>query len=151
MSGFLVSDGFSARSHRACCRLPAARPRHLDEENPEVSIDVLEPFFDEGWITEVIRPVKSGKEATVYLCRAGARTGEKLVAAKVYRSLHQRGFKNAAVYWEGGMRAMNRRTKAAIARRSEHGRDVLFSTRISREKGTLEALHRAGANVPRPI
>jgi RIO kinase 1 len=116
-----------------------------------LSIDVLEPFFDEGWITEVIRPVKSGKEATVYLCRAGLRTGEDLVAAKVYRSLQQRGFKNAAVYWEGGMRSMNRRTKAAIARRSDHGREVLFSAWISREKETLEALHRAGANVPRPL
>jgi RIO kinase 1 len=131
--------------------LPAACLRRLDKENPKLSIDVLEPFFDEGWITEVIRPVKSGKEATVYLCRAGARTGEELVAAKVYRSLHQRGFKNAAVYWEGGMRAMSRRTKAAIARRSEHGREVLFSAWISREKETLDALHRAGANVPRPL
>jgi len=92
-----------------------------------LSIDLLEPFFDEGWITEVIRPVKSGKEATVYLCRAGARTGEELVAAKVYRSLQQRGFKNDAVYWEGGMRAMSRRTKAAIARRSDFrpGRPLL--------------------------
>ena len=116
-----------------------------------MSIEALEPFFDEGWITEVIRSVKSGKEATVYLCRAGARTGEELVAAKVYRSLNQRGFKNAAVYWEGGMRAMSRRTKAAIARRSDRGREVLFSAWISREKETLEALHRIGANVPRPI
>ncbi len=125
--------------------------RRLIKENPRLSIDVLEPFFDEGWITEVIRPVKSGKEATVYLCRAGDRTGEELVAAKVYRSLHQRGFKNDSVYWEGGMRAMSRRTKAAIARRSDFGRDVVFSVWISREKETLEALHRAGANVPRPI
>jgi RIO kinase 1 len=125
--------------------------RRLDKENPKLSIDVLEPFFEEGWITEVIRQVKSGKEAIVYLCRAGSRAGEELVAAKVYRSLHQRGFKDASQYWEGGMRSMSRRTKAAIARRSEFGRDVLFSAWISREKETLEALYRAGANVPRPI
>jgi RIO kinase 1 len=116
-----------------------------------LSIESLEPFFHEGWITDVIRPVKSGKEATVYLCRAGARTGEDLVAAKVYRSRDQRGFKNDAVYWEGGTRAMSRRMKAAIARRSEFGRELLFSAWIGREKETLEALHRAGANVPRPI
>jgi RIO kinase 1 len=137
--------------NEAADRLPHLRGIWKKEENPELSIDSLEPFFDEGWITEVIRPVKSGKEATVYLCRAGARAGEELVAAKVYRSLNQRGFKNAAVYWEGGMRAMSRRTKAAIARRSDHGRDVLFYAWIGREKETLEALHRAGANVPRPI
>ena len=31
------------------------------------------------------------------------------------------------------------------------GRDVLFWSWIAREKETLDALHRAGANVPRPI
>ena len=46
---------------------------------------------------------------------------------------------------------MSRRTKAAIARRSEHGREVLFSTWIGREKETLDALYKVGANVPRPI
>ena len=80
---------FLTGSQRAATSLlPSAcrTARRLDKENPKLSIDVLEPFFDEGWITEVIRPVKSGKEATVYLCRAGDRTGEELVAAKVYRS-----------------------------------------------------------------
>lgn len=116
-----------------------------------MSIEVLDPFFDEGWITEVIRPVKSGKEATVYVCRAGARAGEELVAAKVYRSAHQRGFKNDSVYWEGGTRALSRRTKVAMAKRSAFGRDATFSLWISRERETLEVLHAAGASVPRPI
>lgn len=117
----------------------------------KVSADILEPLLDEGWIEEVIRPVKSGKEATVYLCRAGARSGAELVAAKIYRSTEERGFKNAAVYWEGGMRAMSRRVRLAATKRSAFGRNVLFGSWISREQETLETLHAAGANVPRPI
>ena len=116
-----------------------------------MSIDLLEPLFDEGWISEVIRPVKSGKEATVYLCRARARAGEELLAAKVYRSTHQRGFKNDAVYWEGGMRAMSRRTRVAMAKRSAFGREAAFSSWITRERETLDTLSAAGANVPRPV
>ena len=46
------------------------RPRR----STELSVDVLEPLFDDGWIEEVIRPVKSGKEATVYCCRAHPRS-----------------------------------------------------------------------------
>jgi len=116
-----------------------------------LSIDVLEPLFDEGWIDEVIRPVKSGKEASVYLCRAGARTGEELVAAKVYRPLENRSFKNAAVYWEGGMRAWNAHDLRAAKKRSGWGKTVLFGAWIVRENEALETLHRAGANVPRPV
>ena len=62
-----------------------------------MSVELLEPLFDGGWISEVIRPVKSGKEATVYLCRARSHGGEELLAAKVYRSTRQRGFKNDAL------------------------------------------------------
>lgn len=116
-----------------------------------MSLDALEPLFDGGWISEVIRPVKSGKEATVYLCRAHARAGEDLLAAKVYRSPQQRGFKNDALYWEGGNRAMSRRLKVALAKRSAFGREVAFGGWISRERETLETLSAAGASVPRPI
>jgi RIO kinase 1 len=116
-----------------------------------LSVDVLEPLFDDGWIEEVIRPVKSGKEASVYLCRAGARTGEELVAAKVYRSTENRGFKNAAVYWEGGMRAWSPHDLRAAKKRSGWGKTVLFGAWINRENQALETLHRAGANVPRPL
>lgn len=116
-----------------------------------MSEDVLEPLFDEGWIEAVIRSVKSGKEATVYVCRGTARSGEELVAAKVYRAAEERGFKNAAVYWEGGMRAMSRRMRLAANKRTAFGRNLLFGAWINREKVTLDTLFKAGANVPRPI
>ena len=113
--------------------------------------ELLEPLFDGGWISEVIRPVKSGKEATVYLCRSRARDGDQLLAAKAYRSTHHRGFKNDAVYWEGGNRAMSRRLKVAMAKRSAFGREVTFGAWIGKELETLLNLQAAGDSVPRPV
>ena len=46
------------------------------------------PLIDDGVIDEVIRSLKSGKEATVYLVRSGAHTR----CAKVYRDMRQRSF-----------------------------------------------------------
>jgi RIO kinase 1 len=48
----------------------------------------LQPLIDDGVIDEVLRSLKSGKEATVYLVRSGARTH----CAKVYRNMAQRYF-----------------------------------------------------------
>jgi len=45
-------------------------------------------------IDEVIRSLKSGKEATVYLVRSGTQTR----CAKVYRDMRQRSFQQRARY-----------------------------------------------------
>ena len=113
--------------------------------------EALDYFFAEGMISEVLYTVKSGKEATVYCCQARPSMGADLLAAKVYRSAHQRGFKNDALYWEGGTRAISRRVRVAMAKRSAFGREATFAGWISRERETLEALTAAGASVPRPI
>src|SRR5512142_345055 len=42
-------------------------------------------LYDHKWISDVLRRVKSGKEASVYQCRAGASVAGDLAAAKVYR------------------------------------------------------------------
>jgi hypothetical protein len=44
---------------------------------------------------EVIRSLKSGKEATVYAVRSGTRVR----CAKVYRDMGQRSFQKRAQYW----------------------------------------------------
>jgi RIO kinase 1 len=136
--------------HNLCCCQFCRAGRRL-EETFEVSLDMLQPLLDEGWVETVIRPVKSGKEASVYLCRGGDRAGERLVAAKLYRARQDRAFKNDAVYWEGGMRIMSRRVRLAATKKTSFGREVLFGHWISRERETLEVLHAAGARVPRPI
>src|SRR5579872_5090423 len=71
----------------------------LTEQDP--AREALEHFFTEGLITGVLHVVKSGKEATVYCCQAHPSTGVELLAAKVYRSRNNRGFKNDAIYQEG--------------------------------------------------
>jgi RIO kinase 1 len=116
-----------------------------------MEVEALDPAFADGWITEIHRVVKSGKEATVYLCRGGERSGEELVAAKVYRSSQNRMFRNESAYEEGGMRAVGRREKLAAAKRTAFGREVRHSRWLGREQETLSILHPAGARVPRPV
>ena len=128
----------------------------------------LEPFFDQGLIEEVIGLIKTGKEASVYCCRAGAALsllrddgrsfvsdgGNGLVAAKVYRGQQYR-FKNDAVYQEARARELGLRGSALRAfekrRHSATGRQVQAGTWQHREYDCLAELYNAGADVPRPI
>lgn len=114
-------------------------------------VEELEPFIDDGFIEEVIRPVKSGKEADVYLCAAAGSTGETLIGAKVYRSIHQRSFKNDSMYREGTHAELRARDRRAVAKKTTFGKYVLFGTWIAHELETLEILYAAGARVPKPI
>ena len=68
----------------------------------------LVPLIEDGVIDEVIRPLKSGKEATVYLVRSG----EKIRCAKVYRNMAQRSFQKRAHYQEGRKVRGSRQTRA---------------------------------------
>ncbi|MEX2247871.1 MAG: RIO1 family regulatory kinase/ATPase [Dehalococcoidia bacterium] len=106
----------------------------------------LEEFAARGLIDDVIGVVKSGKEATVYACRAG----DRLLAAKVYRSEQVRRFHNNAVYTQGRLGRRNRYARA-IEQRSRAGREFAFSAWVSAEYETLSVLHRAGVGVPTPL
>jgi len=117
-------------------------------------LEQIEPFIDRGYVDEVIGLVKTGKEASVYACRAGPAAGCEFVAAKVFRAAQYR-FKNDAVYQEararelgiGGsaLRAFNKRRKSAT------GREVQAGSWRSREYQVLQLLHESYADVPRPI
>lgn len=48
----------------------------------------LQALIDDGVIDEVLRPLKSGKEAAVYVVRSG----EDVRCAKVYKDMAQREF-----------------------------------------------------------
>ena len=43
-----------------------------------ITHEEIQAFFNDGWIDEVLFPVKSGKEATVYCCRACPERGEPI-------------------------------------------------------------------------
>src|SRR5215216_2281501 len=57
-------------------------------------LESLGDFYEHKWITDVLRRIKGGKEATVYLCRGSESTGAELVTAKVYRPRQLRNLKN---------------------------------------------------------
>lgn len=122
----------------------------LDESSP--AYPELESFFDEGLIKKVLYTVKSGKEATVYCCEGGEKTGLELIAAKIYRARNNRTFKNDSMYQEGRliMRRETRETRA-LKKGSKIGREVQAGVWIGHEYETLKVLHKAGADIPKPI
>ena len=111
----------------------------------------LEHFFDEGLIESVIRPIKSGKEASVHLCRGNPRTtGEDLLALKLYHPLDRRDFRDESMYRDGEW-IKERRVRVALEKKTTFGREVQGMIWVDREWETLGALSEGGAPVPRPI
>src|SRR5262249_39363145 len=87
----------------------------LTQQDPvQVTLDY---FFAEGMITEILYPVKRGKEAIVYCCQAHPSTGAELLAAKIYRPRDHRGFKNDAMYQEGRV-ITNGQVRRAVQKKS---------------------------------
>ncbi len=107
-------------------------------------------YLDEGLIEAVIRPIKSGKEASVHLCRANPRTtGHDLLALKVYHPLNQRDFRDDGLYRDGEW-IKERRIRAALEKKTKFGREVQGGIWVNREWETLRALGDAAAPVPVP-
>src|SRR5579862_3403077 len=77
----------------------------------------LQPLIDDGIIDEVIRPLKSGKEATVYVVRSGCHSR----CAKVYRNMAQRSFQRRARYQEG-RKVRGSREARAMGKSTRFGR-----------------------------
>jgi RIO kinase 1 len=118
----------------------------------------LSPFYQDHQILDVLRQVKGGKEATVYCCKAHPSTGLDLVAAKVYRPRMFRSFKNDSEYWssrlmlDGEGKAMrDKRYTKAIQQGTRFGQQARFASWLYHEFSTLQLLHAAGADVPKPI
>jgi len=120
----------------------------LAQQDPiQVALDY---FFAEGMITEILYPVKRGKEAMVYCCQAHPSTGAELLAAKIYRPRDHRGFKNDAVYQEGRV-ITNGQVRRAVQKKTRFGQQMQFGMWVDYEFATLTALHQAGSDIPRPI
>ncbi len=121
-------------------------------------MNYLGPFYDDQVITDVLRQVKGGKEATVYCCQAHPVTGANLLAAKVYRPRMFRQLRNDAVYRQGretigeeGKEVRGRREKLAMKKKTEFGEVLRHITWVSNEFETMRRLHAAGADVPKPF
>jgi RIO kinase 1 len=115
--------------------------------------DPLELFADGGYITDVVNRVKSGKEATVYCCRAHPSTGCELVAAKVYEIDIAAHYRMSKLYADGRFRVYkpDSRQERAIKSGKHRGKEMVFADWVGQEYANLQAFHAAGADVPAPI
>lgn len=99
----------------------------------------------DGLIDEVLRPLKSGKEAEVYVVIA---EGE-IRCAKVYKEVTQRGFHTQAQYQEG-RKVRNTRQARAMEKKSRYGREQQEKVWQTAEVDALYRLVEAGIRVPKP-
>src|SRR3977135_4746579 len=90
-----------------------------------VATDEIKNFIEDGWIEDVLFLVKSGKEASVYCCRACPGRGHAFFALKVYKPRKNRSFRDAAIYQEGRV-ITNARTARAVRNKSRFGRAAEF-------------------------
>lgn len=105
----------------------------------------LEPLIENGVIDEVVRSLRSGKEASVYIVRSGA----ELRCAKVYKDMAQRSFQRREQYQEG-RRVRSSRQARAMGRRTRFGRTAQETAWKTAEADALAHLHAVGVRVPVP-
>jgi len=105
----------------------------------------LQSLVDDGIIDGVVRQLKSGKEASVYVVRSGEQTR----CAKIYKDAKHRGFHKLAEYQEG-RKARGSRDARAMGRRSQHGRRMQEAEWKNAEVDAIYRLSAAGVRVPRP-
>jgi RIO kinase 1 len=120
-------------------------------------LDSLNEIAGQQLISDVLRKVKAGKEASVYLCRSGASIDARLLAAKVYRPRTLRNLKNDSIYRTGrtdlgedGSVLYREADVNAIIKRTKYGEELRHTSWIAYEFTTLEKLYAAGADVPKP-
>jgi RIO kinase 1 len=105
----------------------------------------LQPLIDDGMVDTVVRRLKSGKEASVFIVACG----NELRCAKVYKEAENRGFHKLAQYQEG-RKTRNSRDARAMGKRGRHGRRVQEAEWKNAEVDALFRLANAGVRVPKP-
>ncbi|MES2684146.1 MAG: serine protein kinase RIO, partial [Pseudomonadota bacterium] len=78
----------------------------------------LQPLVDNGMVDAVLRQLKSGKEASVFVVACG----DEVRCAKVYKDAEHRGFHKLAQYQEGRKARGSRDARAMGKGGSRHGR-----------------------------
>lgn len=120
--------------------------------------EALQGYLAHGEIIDVLRMIKGGKEACVYMCAAGSVLGAPLVAAKIYRPRQFRTIRNDALYRQGrqvlsadGKQLRDGRAMHAIRKGTARGKELAHASWMAHEFATLTRLHAAGLPVPQPI
>jgi RIO kinase 1 len=107
--------------------------------------NALQALIDDGVIDEVLRPLKSGKEAAVYVVRSG----DDVRCAKVYKDMAQRSFQQRVQYQEG-RKVRGSREARAIGKATKYGRKQQETAWKNAEVDALYLLRDAGVRVPEP-
>jgi RIO kinase 1 len=105
----------------------------------------LQALIDDGIIDTVLRPLKSGKEAAVYVVQRG----DEVLCAKVYKDMAQRSFQ-ARVQYQEGRKVRGSRAMRAMGKATKFGRKEQETAWKNTEVDALYTLHDAGVSVPRP-
>ncbi|MEM7031955.1 MAG: RIO1 family regulatory kinase/ATPase [Chloroflexota bacterium] len=117
----------------------------MSDQTIQMAFDNL---FEDGLITELNYTVKSGKEATVFCCKAGDTLDDEYVAVKVYRPRQFRSFKNDNSYQAG--RVKDKRMRKAFKKKTRKWHQYQEVSWVSEEFETMCLLYTAGVNIPRP-
>jgi RIO kinase 1 len=105
----------------------------------------LQALIDDGVIDQVLRPLKSGKEAAVYVVRSG----DDVRCAKVYKDMAQRSFRQRVQYQEG-RKLRGSREARAVGKATRYGRRQREAEWKNAEVDALYQLRDAGVRVPEP-
>ncbi len=103
-------------------------------------------MLEDGIVDAVLRQLKSGKEACVYLVRCGS----EIRCAKVYKDMAQRSFQQRTVYQEGRKTRGSRQARA-MSKSTSYGRKEQEAAWKNAEVEALYQLVAADVRVPRPL
>jgi len=120
----------------------------VDRYNPEASFKNadLQELHHMDFLDEVIRGIKTGKEASVYL----GRNSRGLVAVKMYTDLRVRSFKHDAAYRQGRFIG-DARIQKAIEQGSQKGLAAHQILWVQEEFRQMQHLHEHGVRVPKAL
>ena len=113
----------------------------------------LGPYYEKQLLLDVLRRVKGGKEANVYVCKAHPSLGIDLLAAKLYRPRHFRNLRNDARY-RANRNILDERGKVVhqkVVKGSAYEQELRHISWLQNEYITMQTLHAAGLPVPKPL
>jgi RIO kinase 1 len=120
--------------------------RYLESVRDPMKIpNGLQPLIDDGIIDGVLRPLKSGKEAAVFVVSSG----DEVLCAKVYKDMAQRSFQ-ARVQYQEGRKVRGSRQARAMGKATKFGRREQEAAWKTTEADALYQLFDAGVRVPQP-
>jgi RIO kinase 1 len=111
---------------------------------------MFDQFINRGVINEVVRIIKSGKEAEIYLTVRHKEDRDIYVVGKVHLDKKHRNFKNEQVY-RSGWQMVGKANQRAIDRMTKYGQQYIQKRWVMEEWNTLRTLWKAGASVPTPV